>query len=59
MTYIKSALHRNDINVGHGSAVFLQLMGVGTRQCRVLGIIPMQPETILWTVTKTRFLTSI
>ena len=24
----------------------LQLIGVGTRQCRVLGIIPMQPETI-------------
>ncbi len=29
---------RNDINGGHGSAVSLQLIGVGKRHCRVLYI---------------------
>ncbi len=43
-------LHRNDINGGDGgdgTAVSLQLIAVGTRQCRVLYIIPAQPELIL------------
>jgi mRNA interferase MazF len=52
--HIKSSLLRNDINGGHGSAVSLQLM-VGTRHCRVLGIIPIQPETI--SVQQRQFLT--
>src|SRR5919199_1245721 len=31
---------------GHGNAVSLPPLIVGTRHCRVLYIIPMQPETI-------------
>jgi len=34
------------INGGHGTAVSLQLMGYGHSKSRVLGMIPMQPETI-------------
>ena len=30
--YIKSALHRNDLNAGDGSAVSLQSIAVGTLQ---------------------------
>ena len=37
-----------EINGGHGSAVSLQLIVVGTRHCRVLYIIPVQPELILF-----------
>ncbi|MEG3845015.1 hypothetical protein, partial [Microcoleus sp. herbarium14] len=33
---INWALHRNDINGGHGSAVSLQSIAVGKRHCRVL-----------------------
>ena len=35
-----------EINGGHGSAVSLQLIVVGTRHCRVLYVIPMQTELI-------------
>jgi hypothetical protein len=42
----KSALHRNDITGGHGSVVSLQSIAVGKRHCRVLYIIPAQPELI-------------
>lgn len=47
LVYINSALHRNDINGGHGTAVSLPRAIVGTRQCRVLYIIPVQPELVL------------
>ena len=43
-------LHRNDINGGDGgdgSAVSLPGSIVGTRHCRLLYIIPAQPELIL------------
>ncbi len=39
LVYINSALHRNDINGGHGTAVSLPRAIVGTRHCRLLYII--------------------
>ena len=37
----------HDRNGGHGCAVFLQLIRVGKRHCRVLHLIPATPELIL------------
>jgi len=45
--YINSGNTGIDINGGHGSAVSLQLIGVGKRHCRVL-MIPARTRLPLW-----------